>query len=58
MADDALHQYLRTSRAETSRQALRELLDQLARQPALSDEEALEVAYAELHTARCLRQQD
>ena len=53
--EDALRQYLSTEQAETSRQALRELLDQLAGQATLSDEKARELAYAELHAARRAR---
>ena len=47
-----------TAQAETSRQALRELLDQLAGQEAMSDEEALDMAYTELHAARRARHRD
>ena len=56
--EDALRQYLHTAQAETSRQALRELLDQLAGQEAMSDEEALDMAYTELHAARRTRHRD
>lgn len=55
--EDAVRQYLRTSQTEASRQELRELLDRLGQQQPVSDEEALELAYAELHTARRTRHQ-
>jgi predicted transcriptional regulator len=50
--EDALRRYLSTPQAGTSRQALRELLSQLDTHAELSDEEALDLAYAELHAAR------
>ncbi len=57
--EEALRQFLHTSQAETSRQALRELLNDLAvGQAALNDEEALKLAYGELHEARGERHQD
>ena len=56
--EDAVRQYLHTAQAEASRQELRELLDQLGGQDALSDEEALKLAYDELHAARRARRQD
>lgn len=55
IVEDALRQYLHTDQAETSRQELRELLDQMAGHETLSDEEALDLAYAELHAARRTR---
>ena len=56
--EDAVRQYLHTAQAEASRKELRELLDQLAGQNAVSDEEALKLAYDELHAARRARRQD
>jgi hypothetical protein len=56
--EDAVHQYLHTGQAEASRQELCELLDQLGGPDALSDEEALKLAYDELHAARPARRQD
>ena len=56
--EDAVRLYLSTAQAETSRQALRELLDQQAAQVTPSDDEALELAYTELHAARRTRHQD
>lgn len=56
--EDAVRQYLRTADAETSRLELRDLLDQLAGQDAVSDEEGLSLAYTELHVARRARRQD
>ena len=56
--EDAVRQYLHTAQAEANRQELRELLDQLAVQEAVSDEEALKLAYDELHAARRARLQD
>ncbi len=56
--EDAVRQYLHTADAETSRQELRDLLDQLAGQDAVSDEEGLSLAYPELHAARRARRQD
>ena len=58
IVEDALRQYLGPSQEETSRQALREMLDQLAGHEAVSDEEALNLAYAELDAARSARHQD
>lgn len=56
--EDALRQYLNTPQAGTSRQALRELLSQLDTHSELSDEKALDLAYAELHAARRERRRD
>ena len=56
--EDAVRQYLRTTNAETSRQELRHLLDQFGGQDPVSDEEALSLAYTELHAARRARRQD
>ncbi len=56
--EDAVRQYLRTAPVETSRQELRDLLDQLGEQNAMSDEEAVSLAYTELHAARRARRQD
>ena len=56
--EDAVRQYLRTAQAETIRQELRDLLDQPGGQDAVSDEEALSLAYTELHAARRARHQD
>ena len=56
--EDAVRQYLHTAQAEASGKELRELLDQLGGQDALSDEEALKLAYDELHAARPARRQD
>ena len=50
--EDALRAYLSRSRGEVSRKALRGLLDHLGDQSDLSDEESLDLAYAELHAAR------
>jgi hypothetical protein len=52
IVEDALRRYLSTPPSETSPQALRELLGQLGGQADLSDEEALDLAYGELHAAR------
>ena len=56
--EDAVRQYLHTAQAEASRQELRELLDQLGGQNTMSDEEALKLAYDELHAVRRARRQD
>lgn len=56
--EDAVRQYLRTAQAETSWQELRDLLDQRGGQDAVSDEEALSLAYTELHAVRRARRQD
>src|SRR3712207_5186473 len=56
--EDAVRLYLGTAQAETSRQALRELLDLQATQASVGDDEALDLAYAELHAARRARRQD
>ncbi|HZS01930.1 MAG TPA: ribbon-helix-helix protein, CopG family [Chloroflexota bacterium] len=53
--EDALRQYLATPQAATSRQELRELLDELAARTHADDQEALDVAYAELEAARRAR---
>ena len=53
--EDALRQYLSTPQRETSRQALRDLLGQLGRHTTLTDEEAQELAYAELKAVRRAR---
>jgi len=51
--EEALRQFIHTSQTETSRQALRELLNDMAvGQAALNNAEALELAYGELHEAR------
>jgi hypothetical protein len=46
--EDALRMYVR--KADTER--LRTLIDRVASRSALDDDEALELAYAELHAAR------
>ena len=56
--EDAVRQYLRATQAEASRQELRDLLGQPGWHDAVSDEEALSLAYAELHAARRARHQD
>ena len=48
--EDAVRAYLR--QADTSRHVLRELLSQLGASGDLSDEEALHLAYTELHAGR------
>ena len=55
IVEDALRRYLATPPVETGRQALRELLGRLGERADLSDEEALDLAYAELHAARRMR---
>jgi hypothetical protein len=53
--EDALRLYLRTSPPEVDREALRTLLAQLRGPAELTDDEALSLAYGELHAARRAR---
>lgn len=53
--EEALRRYLRDAAVSTSRDALRDLLDQVAPRADLDDEEALHLANAELHEARRAR---
>ncbi len=58
IVEDAVRQYLHTAQAEASRQELSDVLAQLSTRDTVSDEEALNVAYAELRAVRCTRHQD
>lgn len=54
----ALRSYLTPADRDTSRAALREMLDRLARRnDPLADEEAMALAYEELHATRAERRQ-
>jgi hypothetical protein len=53
--EDALRRYLRDLYDETRRQELRELMEELQTHPPLDDDEALGLAYTELHAARRAR---
>ena len=53
--EDALRRYVATWPNEASREALRNLLGQLAGQSDLSEEEALDLAHSELHASRRAR---
>ena len=53
--EEALRHYLSAMEAEADRNALRAFLDQPGRPSELSDEEALDMAYAELHAPRRAR---
>ena len=55
IVEDALRRYLAAPPDETGRQALRELLGRLGGRADPSDEEALDLAYTELHAARRMR---
>jgi predicted transcriptional regulator len=50
--EDALRQYLHGSTSNSSRQALRGLLDRFAGRSDVGDDDAMSLAYAELHQAR------
>ncbi len=58
IVEDAARQYLHTAQTEASRQELSDLLNQLSTRDTVSDEEALNVAYTELHAARRTRHKD
>ena len=53
--EEALRRYLNDPATASSRDALRGLLDQVAERADLGDEEALSLAYAELHESRAAR---
>jgi predicted transcriptional regulator len=55
IVEDALRQYLGNLRVSESRDALRSLLDRFAGRSDVEEEEALAVAYSELHQARAAR---
>lgn len=52
IVEDALRQYFSTPKAEESRAALRDLLAQLGSQNDVGDDQALDLAYNELHAVR------
>ena len=53
--EEALRRYLGAVEAGADRNALRVFLDPSDQSSELSGEEALDMAYAELHAARCAR---
>jgi hypothetical protein len=53
--EDALRQYLRATETEASRQELRALLNQFGGPEPMSDDDAVQLAYEELHAARRAR---
>lgn len=53
--EEALRRYLHDLYDETSRRELRELLEELQTHSPLDDDEALDLAYTELHVARRAR---
>lgn len=53
--EDALRQYLRGAAHEPGGEALRDLLEHFASRGGAPDDEALEIAYTELHAARRAR---
>jgi len=52
VVEDALRAYMRSEEAGRARQELKDLLDRVAECSTLTDEEALAIAYDELHAAR------
>ncbi len=53
--EDALRQYLGSPTAESTSRELRELLARVGQRSDLTDGQALELAYGELHAARRVR---
>jgi hypothetical protein len=53
--EDALRQYLGSPTAESTRRELRDLLARVGQRSDLTDGQALELAYEELHAARRAR---
>lgn len=52
VVEDALRAYMRSDEAAQARRELRELLDRVAERSELTDDEALKLAYDELHAMR------
>jgi hypothetical protein len=52
VVEDALRAYMRSEEAEQARQELKDLLDRVAERSTLTDDEAMAIAYEELHAAR------
>jgi predicted transcriptional regulator len=52
VVEDALRAYMRSAEAGQARQELKDLLDRVAERSTLTDEEAMAIAYDELHAAR------
>jgi len=52
VVEDALRAYMRSDEAGQARQELKDLLDRVAERSTLTDEEAMAIAYDELHAAR------
>jgi hypothetical protein len=56
--EDALRLYIMDARSQPDRQALQDVFARLASRGDLDDDDALNVAYAELHEARRAHQSD
>lgn len=52
VVEDALRAYMRSDETAQARRELRELLDRVAERSELTDDEALKLAYDELHAIR------
>jgi hypothetical protein len=52
VVEDALRAYMRSEEVEQARQELKDLLDRVAERSTLTDDEAMAIAYEELHAAR------